>query len=55
MRGLLHEGNNATRRWSVAEFIDGCDRAIGGTVMADLANRYAFAASPLDLEDLDDA
>ena len=52
LRGLLHEGNNATQRWSVTEFIDGCDRATGGTVMADLAARYAFAGSPLDLDDL---
>ncbi len=52
LRAILKGGGNAATRVTVEQFISTCDRAAGGTTMADLAKRYVYKATPFDLNAL---
>ncbi len=49
LRDVLAQIGNTTKLLSVADLIAACDRAVGGTTMQDMANRYVYKATPLDL------
>jgi hypothetical protein len=41
-----------TERWSVADFVERCDRALGAPLMADAVARYVGTANTVDLDAL---
>jgi hypothetical protein len=49
LRAILKGGGNAATRTTVEAMIGACDKAVGGTTMRDLAQRYVYKATPVDL------
>ncbi len=52
LRAVLKNVGNAATRITVPQMIAACDKAVGGTVMADMAKRYVYKATPFDLNAL---
>jgi hypothetical protein len=49
LRAILKRGGNTTTRVSLDEMIGSCDAAVGGSAMQELAKRYVYKATPIDL------
>jgi hypothetical protein len=49
LRAVLRNVGNTTARVTVEGMIEACDKATGGSTMADMARRYVYKATPLDL------
>jgi hypothetical protein len=49
LRDVLARVGNATRAIDVEDIVAACDRALGGDVVRRLVERYAYAATPIDL------
>lgn len=49
LRAILRDGGNAAARTTVPDMIAACDKAVGGTTMRDMAQRYVYRATPVDL------
>lgn len=52
LRAVRRDGGTGDRRWTTEEFIAACDRAIGGSVMAQNAQVYYLDGGPVDLDKL---
>ncbi|MBM3491591.1 MAG: hypothetical protein FJX68_14315 [Alphaproteobacteria bacterium] len=52
LRGLIAAGGVASVRWDTARAIAACDAAVGRDVLARLAERHVYDATPVDLPDL---
>ncbi|WP_119422980.1 hypothetical protein [Desertibaculum subflavum] len=52
LRAVRRDGGTGDRRWTTAEFIAACDRAIGGNTMAENAETYYLNGGPVDLDRL---
>jgi hypothetical protein len=52
LRAVRRDGGTGDKRWTTEEFIAACDRAIGGSVMAQNAQVYYLDGGPVDLDKL---
>lgn len=52
LRAVRRDGGTGDKRWTTAEFVAACDRAVGGNVMADRAQIYYLDGGPVDLDRL---
>ncbi|HYE00466.1 MAG TPA: hypothetical protein VEH84_13860, partial [Alphaproteobacteria bacterium] len=52
LRAVRRDGGTGDKRWTAAEFVAACDRAVGGTVMADRVQMYYMDGGPVDLDRL---